>query len=47
MKDGLYRIDKYDKCGGFVVEGGRVVLCAPVFRKRFDFWVRFAVWLNP
>lgn len=45
LKDGLYRVDKHGKCGGIVVESGRVVRCAPVFRKKLSFWQRFAVWV--
>lgn len=39
LADGLYRVVFRTLCAGFVVENGRVVKCAPVLRKRLDFWV--------
>jgi hypothetical protein len=45
MKDGLYRVDKYDKCGGIVIENGKVTRCAPVFRAKLSYWLKFAVWV--
>jgi hypothetical protein len=38
MPDGLYRVVTSYLCAGFVVRGGRVVLCAPVLRKRLGYW---------
>jgi hypothetical protein len=42
MRDGLYRVEYRAICAGFVVEGGRVVRCAPILRKRLAFWMRAA-----
>jgi hypothetical protein len=38
MKDGLYRVTTPYLCAGFVVEGGRVTLCAPILHKRIEYW---------
>ena len=45
MRDGLYQVTsvRYRLCAGFVVAGGRVTMCAPVLRKRFDYWASQAV----
>lgn len=40
LPDGLYRVEHGSVCAGFVIEDGRVVRCAPILRKRMDFWVR-------
>lgn len=42
MKDGLYRVIYKGICAGFVVENGRITVCAPILRKRIDFWKRIA-----
>lgn len=38
MADGLYRVTTPYLCAGFVVEGGKVVRCAPILRKRIEYW---------
>ena len=45
LSDGLYRVDspRYRLCAGFVVEGGRVVACAPILRKKLSYWQTIAV----
>ncbi len=47
MKDGLYRVSTSYLCAGFVVEAGMVVACAPILRKRLDYWAGIAVWTGP
>ena len=42
QKDGLYRVTTNYLCAGFVVEGGEVVRCAPILRKRLAHWVTVA-----
>lgn len=39
MEDGVYRVVSGAICAGYVVEGGRVVSCAPVLRRRIDYWM--------
>lgn len=36
--DGLYQVTTSYLCAGFVVEQGRVALCAPILRKRLAYW---------
>ena len=43
MRDGLYRVTTRKLCAGFVVEGGRVALCAPRLRRRLAYWQTVAV----
>lgn len=43
MKDGLYQVTTRYLCAGFVVRAGRVVECAPILRKRLDYWKTIAV----
>jgi hypothetical protein len=43
MKDGLYRVTTPYLCAGFVVERGRVTLCASILRRRLDYWKTVAV----
>jgi len=35
VRDGLYQVTVGSLCAGFVIEGGKVVRCAPVLRKAF------------
>lgn len=37
--DGLYQVTTRYLCAGFVVEGGRVTICAPILRRRLDHWM--------
>lgn len=43
MSDGLYRITTHFLCAGFVVEGGRITMCAPILRRKIDYWRTVAV----
>jgi hypothetical protein len=43
MKDGLYRVRTSYLCAGFVVQGGKVVACAPILRKKLSYWKTAAV----
>ncbi len=47
MADGLYRVTTSYLCAGFVVEGGRVTMCAPVLRKRLSYWRTVAERVGP
>lgn len=46
MKDGLYAVVRPDWVAGFVVEGGQVVDCAPILRRRIDYWQTVARWVS-
>lgn len=39
MSDGLYRVVTPYLCAGFVIERGRVTLCAPILRRRLAYWM--------
>lgn len=47
MRDGLYRVVTPYLCAGFVVEGGKVVRCAPILRRKLDFWITKGRWIAP
>ena len=44
MPDGLYQAWARPSgiCAGFVIEGGKLVACAPILRRRILEWVRYA-----
>jgi hypothetical protein len=42
MKDGLYRVTTSYLCAGFVIEGSRVVACAPILRRKLGYWMTIA-----
>ena len=43
IPDGLYRVTTSYLCAGFVVEHGRVTMCAPILRKKLSYWITKAV----
>lgn len=43
MIDGLYRVLTRHLCAGFVVEHGKVIMCAPILRRRLEYWKTIAV----
>jgi hypothetical protein len=43
MCDGLYQVTTKHLCAGFVVQGGHIVECAPILRKRLSYWMIQAV----
>lgn len=45
MRNGLYRVDHYGICAGFVVEGHQLAACAPVLLRNWSFWRRKAYWI--
>lgn len=47
MKDGLYRVVTTYLCAGFVVEDGKVTICAPILRKKIEYWKTVATWICP
>jgi hypothetical protein len=42
MTDGLYQVTTPYLCAGFVVEGGVVVACAPILRRKLAYWTTVA-----
>ncbi len=47
LRDGLYRVCTSSLCAGFVVAQGQIVECAPILRRRLDYWSRIAHWIGP
>jgi hypothetical protein len=47
MRDGLYLVTTRTICAAFVIKGGKVVACAPILGKRFEYWKTQAVWICP
>ncbi len=43
LRDGLYRVTTPYLCAGFVIENGKVVSCAPILRRKLDYWKTVAV----
>jgi len=42
VRDGLYQVTHKGICAGFVVENGKVTVCAPILRKRLAYWATIA-----
>jgi hypothetical protein len=38
MNDGLYQVNWRNICAGFVVKHGRVIVCAPILKRRISFF---------
>jgi len=43
LTDGLYLVQTARFTAGFVIEGGKVVSCAPILHKRLAYWMAVAV----
>ena len=41
-KDGLYRVTTRYLCAGFVVKDGIVTKCAPILRRKINYWKTIA-----
>lgn len=42
MSDGLYQVTTSYLCAGFVIEGGKMVACAPILRRKLGYWMTVA-----
>jgi hypothetical protein len=47
MRDGLWLVKARGIFAGFVIKDGMLVRCAPILRKRFDYWKTIAIWIGP
>lgn len=45
MRDGLYRVTTSYLCAGFVIKGGKVMVCAPILWKKLHCWKTIAVFV--
>lgn len=43
MIDGLYIVTTSYLCAAFIVEQGRVTMCAPILKRRLAYWRTVAV----
>lgn len=43
MRNGLYQVTMPYLCAAFEIQGGKVIACAPILRKRLDYWKTIAV----
>lgn len=46
MKDGLYRVETKHFVAGFVIKQGKVSNCAPILKRRFEYYKTIAVHLG-
>lgn len=46
MKDGLYRVTTHYLCAGFVIQSGMVIACAPILRRKIDYWMTVAEFVS-
>lgn len=42
LQDGLYQVYWRGICAGFEIKGGEVVACAPVLRRKLNFFMSIA-----
>lgn len=43
MSDGVYQVVQPKFVAAFIVSNGRVVVCAPILRKRIEYWKTVAL----
>lgn len=46
MKDGLYQVSTNLFCAGFVIDKGEVTQCAPILRKKLEYWKTKAIYIG-
>jgi hypothetical protein len=39
MDDGLYRVTTQYFCAGFVIENGEITKCAPILKRKINYWI--------
>lgn len=42
LYEGLHQVVYKNICAGFVVKNGKIVECAPILKKKIDYWVTVA-----
>lgn len=47
MRDGLYQVTTNYFCAGFTIKDGRVEMCAPILRRKIDYWMSRAKRVGP
>lgn len=43
MQDGIYQVTTSYLCAGFTIKNGQCIECAPILRKKFNYWATIAV----
>lgn len=43
MNDGLYQVTTHYLCAGFIIKDGKLTECAPILRKKFEYWKIVAI----
>lgn len=43
MTDGLYQVTTNYLCAGFIIKNGIIVACAPILRRKINYWKTVAV----
>lgn len=43
LPDGLYHVQTSYLCAGFIVKDKKVIRCAPILKKHFDYYLRMAI----
>lgn len=46
MKDGLYRVVTNYFVAGFVIKDSKLYSCAPILRKKFNYWKTVAEYIS-
>ena len=46
MKDGLYQVTTKYLCAGFVIKNNKIIDCAPILRKKINYWRTIAKRIN-
>ena len=46
MKDGLYQIKTNYLCAGFYIENNELIYCAPILKKKFNYWKTIAKFIE-
>jgi hypothetical protein len=47
VTDGVYQVTTRHLCAGFVVVDGKVVACAPILRRKINYWQTIAERVGP
>lgn len=43
LLDGLYQVTTKYLCAGFTIKNGKVTNCAPILRKKIEYWKTIAM----
>jgi len=46
MNDGLYQVTTKYLCAGFAIKNNKIIDCAPILRKKINYWKTIAKRIN-